>query len=132
MKFNLDCARDILFLLEDKPTITPDLEFDSINIQEIADDLDKYEIQDIANTLLLLEEADFIVAEALGGNDSLCDFTVVRITYDGYQFMESIRSDSVWDKTKSVCTKVGSFSISVISQIAVSIIASLVNAQLCP
>lgn len=132
MKYNLDCARDILFLLEDKLTISPDLEFDILSIQEIALDLTKYEIQDIANTLIVLEEAGFIVASSLDANNALSEFAVSRITYDGYQFIENIRSVTVWNQTKSVCLKVGSFSISTISQIAVSIITSLINAQLCP
>lgn len=36
MKFNLDCARDILFLLEEKLNITPDLEIVSVDLEEIT------------------------------------------------------------------------------------------------
>lgn len=130
MKYNLDCARDVLFLLEEKLTISPDLEIGFLSLQDIATHLNKYEINEIANTLIVLNEADFIHAEILYASDCIDELLVSRITYDGYQFIESIRPETVWQKVKTVGSTVGSFSTNTISQIAVSVITSLINAQL--
>ncbi len=130
MKYNLDCARDVLFLLEEKLTISPDLEIGFLSLQDIATHLNKYEINEIANTLIVLNEADFIHADILYASDCIDELLVSRITYDGYQFIESIRPETVWQKVKTVGSTVGSFSTNAISQIAVSVITSLINAQL--
>lgn len=130
MIYNLDCARDVLFLLEEKLTISPDLEIGFLSLQDIATHLNKYEINEIANTLIVLNEADFIHADILYASDCIDELLVSRITYDGYQFIESIRPETVWQKVKTVGSTVGSFSTNAISQIAVSVITSLINAQL--
>ncbi len=131
MKFNLDCARDILFLLEEKLNITPDLEIVSVDLEEITSALFTYEAGEIANTLIVLSEAGFIFSENIFGDEIVADILVARITYNGYQFLESIRPEPVWQNVKAVGSKVGSFSVNAISQIATNVITSLINAQLC-
>lgn len=131
MKFNLDCARDILFLLEEKLNITPDLEIVSVDLEEITSALFTYEAGGIANTLIVLSEAGFIFSENIFGDEIVADILVARITYNGYQFLESIRPEPVWQNVKAVGSKVGSFSVNAISQIATNVITSLINAQLC-
>lgn len=130
MKFNLDCTREILFLLEEKLTISSDLEICSLALEEIACYLNKYEIGEIANTLIVLNEAGFLVADAIFSEDSIEDILVSRITYNGYQFIECIRPESVWNKLKSTGGKVGALTINVATQIASSLLISLFNAQL--
>lgn len=132
MKFNLDCARDVLFLLEDKLTISSDLEISWLFFEDIKSNLIKYDPGEIANTLFVLEEAGFIIAKAIFGGDCITQFFVSRITYDGYQFIESIRPEPVWHKVKNISSKIGSFSVDVISQIAVGTLTSLISAQLNP
>ena len=130
MKFNLDCTRDILFLLEKELTISSDLEILALVLDEIKANLNDYEIGEIANTLIILNEAGFIVADTIFSNDGIEDILVSRITYDGYQFIESIRPESVWRQVKNIGSKVGSFSINAVSQIAVATITSLIDIQL--
>ena len=43
---------------------------------------------------------------------------ISRITPDGHRFLENIRSDTNWEKVKSVAKKAGSFSTDVIIEIA--------------
>lgn len=130
MKFNLDCARDILFLLENKLTISSDLEIELLSLGDIMPNLKEYDPGEIVNTLLVLEEADFIIADAVYGNGCISELIVSRITYDGYQFIENIRPESVWSTIKSISSKIGSFSIDTASQIAVGVLTSLINDQL--
>lgn len=109
--------------------ITSDLELEEIDVYELNNHLN-YSIQELANTLLVLNEANFIEIVTDYGNNQITYLDVYRITYEGYQFLESIRPEPVWDKIKSIGKNIGSFSINAISQIAVEVISSLITAQI--
>lgn len=125
MKLNLDCCRDVLFFLENNLTITDELEIEGVVLDDVATALNDYSIGELANTLLVLEEAGFIISNSLYSEDSIEDIIVDRITYNGYQFIESIRPETVWNKATHVLKEVGSFSIKLLSQISTSIATSL-------
>lgn len=129
MKFSLDCTREVLFLLEEKLTISPDLEICSLNLEKIASGLSSYGIGEIANTLIVLGEAGFLVAETISSEDSIEDIIVSRITYNGYQFIECIRPESIWKKLKNAGIKAGALTINAATQIASSLLISLLSAQ---
>lgn len=129
MKLNIDCIRDILFYLEENLQLTPDLELEEISLFDLPQHLN-YSIQELANTLLVLQEAGFIEAYVVHGDNQITLLDIYRITYDGYQFIESIRPETVWHKVKSVGKSVGSFSISTITQIATGVLTSLITDQL--
>lgn len=126
MKFNPDCMRSILLYLEEHLSISSELEIQPISIQELCENL-SYSIPEITNMVLILDEGNFVSASSFGANNQISELIIYRITYDGYQLIESIRSDLVWKKVKSIGRNVGSFSISVISQIASSVLVSLIN-----
>lgn len=129
MKFSLDCCHDVLFYLEDNLTITDELELEFVSLEDIISSLGKYKPGELANTLIVLKEAGFIDS-SMDFPDGLVDIYVSRITYGSYQFLESIRPETVWNKTKNVGLKIGSFSINTASQIAVGVLTSLINALL--
>ena len=60
----------------------------------------------------------------------LADLDVYRITYDGYQFIETIRPEPVWAKVKSTGKHIGSFSIDVITRVATTVLTSMINGYL--
>lgn len=61
----------------------------------------------------------------------LITFRVYDMTFQGHEFLEKIRSDTVWNqKLKPVFTTIGSMSLEVISSVANSAITSLVLAKL--
>lgn len=129
MKFNPDCMRDILFYLEENLAFSDDLEPKYVSIQGLSENL-PYTIQEIANMILIMDDAGFISASKFVSNNKIQELIVNRITYDGYQIIESIRPQTVWKKVKSVGHNVGSFSISVISQIASGVLTPMVNSFL--
>lgn len=50
------------------------------------------------------------------------------MTWDGHEFLDDIRSDSVWSQTKSaVVNQVGSVSLSVLQEVAKGIVKGLVG-----
>ena len=129
MTLNPDCVRDTLFFLEDHLFINSELEFSTIDIYELDKSLD-YPIGELSNTLLVLDDGGFIQSYRCDSDDSIEDLSIYRITYSGYEFIEHIRPETVWDKIKNVGTNVGSLSIDIISQIAVNVITQLINGQL--
>ena len=129
MKLNPDCVRDILFYLEEHLSISEDLEIEEIDIYELKRQL-KYPIQELANTILVLGEAEFIEIVANSSDDCISSLNIYRITCSGYQFIESIRPESVWKKDKSINGNIGSFSINTITQIATGVITAMITNQL--
>ena len=100
MKLNPDCMRDILFYLEEHLSISEELEFKEVSMYDLAQHLD-YPIQEIANTLIILDEADTILSVRNDNDDHIADLECLnRITYDGYQFIETIRPEPVWAKVQ--------------------------------
>ena len=49
---------------------------------------------------------------------------------DGHQFVNNIRSDNMWSNVKEVGKKVGTTSVSILSQIASGVVTSIIRAQL--
>ena len=75
----------------------------------------------VTEHLFLLKNAGFIEgidASHMQGRDLL----VQRLTWDGHEFLDTIRDPDVWAKTKSGAEKVGAFSIDVLSDIAKGVI----------
>lgn len=129
MKLNPECIRDIMFYLKENLTMNSDLEINEISVFDLPEKLN-YSIEEIANTLLVLDDANFIVCYRNNGEDAIVALDIYRITYTGYQFLESIRPDSVWKKVQTISGNIGSFSLNVISQIATSVLTQMINGQL--
>ena len=58
--------------------------------------------------LILLQEAGFIAltVERYGGG-APAFFVIHRITWAGHEFLEAVRSDTVWEKSKKVLLSTG-------------------------
>lgn len=116
MKLDIDCVRDVLLEFEKLPLgcHTP---------YSFPKAIGKHGIQNVEYTLAKLGEAEYINAEIQQRPDGDLDFLgIYSITYPGHQFLENIRENKVWTKTKSIAGKVGSGSFALISQIASSVI----------
>lgn len=129
MKLNPECIRAVMLYLEENLAMNSDLEINEISVFDLPGKIN-FSIEEIANTLLVLDDAGFIVCYRNDGDDAIVALDVYRITYAGYQFLENVRSDTVWKKVKKVSSNVGSFSLNVISQIAASVLTQMINGQL--
>ena len=129
MTLNPNCIRDILLFLEKELSLSEQLEFEPVDYQFMAAEL-SYEAAEIINTLLVLEDADFIEVASDYSSEGIEEFVVYRITYNGYQFLETIRPKTVWQKTTSVCSSIGSFSFNLLTQVATSLLTAYANGQL--
>lgn len=139
MKLNYDCVRDVLLELEENLTIEEvsydlgegeetELTFSFIDIKRLAafERLKKYSKKDICYSVNKLNEAGYISAEPIPGDD-LSDYLISDITYVGHEFLQSIKSDSVWNHVKDVSKKAGAMSFPVISSIASNILSQIIS-----
>lgn len=120
MKLDLNCVRDSLLTLEKWLVLNDQLEFIFLDLNEIMEsaEMQKYTKPDVAYTLVMLEEAGFIKAVIDYGCDEISELDVIRLTYQGHQFLETIRPKDTWDKIYAVAEKTGHKSLTNIMEIA--------------
>lgn len=118
MKLNHECVRDLLLTIES-------LEYgESLTLHNYAQKplLSKYEDVDIVYTAERLLEAGFIngIVRRLTGNNVI--LKINGLTWDGHQFLDNIRDVEVWEKTKKAASKVASTSLTILADIAASVL----------
>lgn len=124
MKLNIDCVRDVMLTLEEAEYGEP------TTISTLCKKLEeKYTNEEITYTCLKLDEGGLIDAmlvpmakSSMNGVKSIND-----ITFEGHQFLNNIRDNKVWGKTKTILSKVSSVSISFVSSIASQVLANFIS-----
>ena len=109
MKLNMDCVRAVMLCAEEYTDYNHYCYFISYQKNNVND--------------FLLDDPETPPAyqlelEKTYDNDDTYRVPISRITPDGHRFLENIRSDTNWEKVKSVAKKAGSFSADVIIEIA--------------
>jgi|LFRM01.1.fsa_nt_gb hypothetical protein len=133
MKLNYDCVRDVLLALEESLTIDVeddgDYSYNSLLSNEIIqlDRLSKYSKKDIIYSVLKLIEAGYLNGDIYNEGDGLISFCVNDIKYKGHEFLQAIKSDTVWEDVKKITIKIGSISLPIISSIASNVISKLIS-----
>ena len=117
MKLKHNCVRDILIYCENSIQFGENLSWQPIFLKNFCDDLPKHSRDDIAYTLLLLEEAGYIEAHIMEADNGICEILVYRLTYSGHEFIDVIKSDTVWKKMQSVISSVGSVSLPILQDL---------------
>ena len=90
MKLDPDLVRQILLKVEEFPF---DGSFHDVEIEGRMEN-------EISYHVMLLHEAGLIEALDLSSHDGVC-WKAKRLTYNGHQFLDAARSDTVWQKAKS-------------------------------
>jgi len=120
MKRNLDLIRHILLVTEslDKPKI-------------VADDFvtEIYSYDEVCYHLSLLVNADYITAiEVPVLNSRYADYIVKQLTNSGCDFLDSIRNDTVFNKTKeTLFSTVGTVALEAVKELARSTAKNLLG-----
>lgn len=124
MKLDIDCVRDVLLEFEELP-------FGCHTPCDFPNSISKYGDNTVEYTLSKLQEGGFITANISKMQDGSPNFLgIYDITFSGHQFLETIRNNKVWGKTKNVAGKVGCNAFSIITQIASSVISELITKQI--
>lgn len=127
MKLNFDCLRDVLIALEENLKMDDDLIFIDLELEEInnLDMLSGYSNADIYYSIFNLVEIDFIDGQILYADGGIPhSVSVSNISYSGHEFLQTIKSATVWENVKSKITPVAELSIPIISEVAQAFILS--------
>lgn len=119
MKREMDLVREILFAIEDAPP----------NKRLMGLTIDGYDKQVVAAHCEMLYQKG-LIKEYYGikcdGLDGVINFYVIDLTWDGQDFLEMIRQDTVWNKTKDIMKNHGlPFLLDTIKQVASTVISSM-------
>lgn len=100
MKRDMELARKILLRIENAEPFETlyDLKIDGYGKQEIA-----YHCEMLYNEGLIKEYNGF----SCDNFDGVLRFYVQDLTWEGQDFLETIREDTIWDKTKSTIKEKG-------------------------
>ncbi|MCP8851784.1 DUF2513 domain-containing protein [Latilactobacillus sakei] len=122
MKQNIDCIRDILLTVEKDVPLDGHIDLKNLTLPN------SYDRDDIVYSLKLLKEANYLNVTLTGASNTYYLVWIGNMTYDGHQFLDSIRNANVWQSTKDKIANFGSdLSLSLISQVAMSVIKSQLN-----
>lgn len=133
MVLNPDCIRDTLLYLEETLTINcKEKNFNAITLhqltKEMIDKYNKYTEDDIWYTIYNLKEIHFIegrINDAGKHKMMFCD--IENITWNGHQFLNTIRPETIWEATKSKAKQIGGMSLHGLSMVSMSIIQGLAS-----
>ena len=117
MKLKYDCVRDILIYCESSIRFGENLSWQPLPLGKFCDALPEYSRDDIAYTLLLLEEAGYIEARISEADGGIYGILVYRLTYSGHEFIDVIKSDTVWKKIQSAISSIGSVSLPILQDL---------------
>ncbi|MDF2910626.1 MAG: hypothetical protein K0Q56_1507 [Sporolactobacillus laevolacticus] len=124
MRLNHDCVRDILLFVEELPLNKIAFNKDVFNSPKLK----KYSHDDVTYAAYQLKSAGYIEGIIMKASDVYQIKTISDLTWNGHQFLDNIRSETVWEKSKSkVAETVGSASVSIISQVAASFVKSMLG-----
>lgn len=113
MKINEDCIRDILSYLVDNLTLKINNnkgDFDSISLLSLMKNFEeKYSKEDIWYSVYNLSQDRFIETNDIRtqSRNGFVFVDIYNVTHRGHQFNETIQPPTIWDKTKSVVSKIG-------------------------
>ena len=113
----MELCRKILFAIEEKYV---DVMIYNLQIPE-------YSMEQVAYHCNILYEAGFIRACSIQcASDHIELFAVGGLTWEGHDFLDKIRHDTIWNNTKNVIVKQGlPMILDVIKQVSQSIVTSM-------
>lgn len=123
MKLNPDCIRDLLLEIEDK---SPDIHSEIVFYTDTREEgrLARYSFSEIEYHLNQCWLSGYF---ATYKTDIVDNIHVGYLSPAGHQFLADVRSDSVWNHTKAIAGKIGSYSLDVLSKIAAGVITELIK-----
>lgn len=115
----MDLCRKILFAIEEQ----------YVDTALYGLEVEGYSMQQVAYHCKILHDAGLISNyKGYFASNRLYDFAVGSLTWDGHEFLDKIRQDTIWNKTKDVITQKGlPMVLDVVKEISQSIVATMVQ-----
>lgn len=123
MKLNYDCIRYILLTIEESDS-------DRILASNLANN--EFDAKTILYHIECLLDVNYLdVSKPIQTLDTTYkDYFIYRITMQGHQFLDSIRDNNIWNKTKTTAKEVGATTLKSILMIAENVIANVISSKL--
>ena len=123
MKLDLECVRDVLLTVEDCPF------GERLTLEKLAAKLPDYSEEALWYTCLKLEEGELLALDtALICKQPMPSIQRINnLTYTGHEFLANIRKDNIWAGVKAVGEKLGTSSLTALTQIASAVATSIIK-----
>lgn len=118
MKRDMDLVREILLRLEEMPMELGDALV--VTPADLAKVISEYDITQINYHMELVHAAGFI--NDGGSSGPAFGFIFCGLSWNGHEFLDSIRDPAIWKATKEEATKVGGFSVDLLGALAKGLI----------
>ena len=132
MKLNPDCIRDVLLYLEENLYVDLNKKsFNTIELKDLRIELtlrEKYDEEEIWYSVYNLAKIGYIEGKISDSGDMKMMFCQIRnITWEGHQFLNTVRPQNIWDATLQGASKLGIMSMSALSTIAMEVAKAVVT-----
>ena len=128
MKLDPDCIRDVLLYLEENLKIENGHKFSQISFEQLKEALSQYNEEDVFYSVYNLHQICYIEGNInTTSNNRIFFCDINNITWEGHQFLNTIRPKSVWVATKKGAEKLGIMSIHALSTIAMKVAEAAVT-----
>lgn len=134
MKLDTNCVRDVLLAIEELQRVfvndDGDVEKEALWINDLYAALPGYGREVVFYTLYNLEQAGYIdlTVQWISGCVNMC--AINHMTYEGHEFLESIRDSRQWTSVKKGLAAVRNYSLSAISSVAEGITNAAISSYL--
>lgn len=124
MKTNEDCVRDILSYLVENLSIKIEDNKGGFKTKTLLSVMNKfsssYSKEDIWYSVYGLSSEKYIETTNMKSNTEILFVNIIiyNVTYKGHLLYESIQPQKVWDKTKSIVTRIGNHTLNFIETVA--------------
>lgn len=124
MRLNPECIRDVLLDIESTTTFENVYNYDK---NEPSTALEKYSSDEVLYHIRQAYSSGLITKPKYYYNGAC---TIADLTPHGHEFVNNIRQDTNWNKTKDIAKAVGSTSMKVLVDTSTGVITSLINQHL--
>lgn len=121
MRLDIDCIRDILLTIETNCNSYGEYYYPNLIFESLSD----YDEDVLTYHLLALNDGGYI--SCLYSDNSIEEIS--SLTWEGHQYLDTIRPATVWDKTKTILSKSGVSSLSMVSKIASNVALSIMKTK---
>lgn len=124
MKLNPECVRDLLIDVEENTDIHHSIIYD---LKSPTDGrLSRYSVCELEYHLEQCYLSGYFVGWIVYSGREV---EVSYLSPTGHAFLDSIRSDNVWNRTKAVAAQLGTWSLDALGKIAVNVVSEIIKSH---
>lgn len=134
MKLDANCVRDVLLAVEELQRVFVNDDGDVEKMELWVDDLyaalPNYNKEVVFYALYNLEQAGYVDLSVQWINNCVNMCAINHMTYEGHEFLESIRDSKQWISVKKGLSAIRNYSLSAISSVAEGITNAAISSYL--